>query len=233
MSKSLAQAAPSRAGCRGPHAEGMRVTPVWKFQQLLWETHASAPSVSQYKSVSWCSERIQRFRENLLCFGLCPWPLILSLSTTEKSWTPSSLQLPFRSLQTFVRSPWSLAFTRLCSSISLSSYERCSSPFVILVALAGLCLELDPAQNWTQYSWCGLPSAEQRGRITSLKPAGNAPHNVAQDTINILCHKGVLLINVQISFNILYFFFFTLPPTTLLGFLFWSNIILFSSSDCD
>lgn len=30
-------------------------------------------------------------RENLLCSGLCPWPLVLPLGTTEESQVPSSL----------------------------------------------------------------------------------------------------------------------------------------------
>ena len=33
------------------------------------------------------------FRGNLLCFSLCPLPLVLSLGTTDKSLAPSSLQV--------------------------------------------------------------------------------------------------------------------------------------------
>jgi len=47
-------------------------------------------------------------RENLLCFVLCPLPLVLSLDTTEKSLAPSSLHPPFRYLHTLIRSPLSL-----------------------------------------------------------------------------------------------------------------------------
>jgi len=36
------------------------------------------------------------FRENFLCFSLCPFPLVLSLGTTEKSLAPSFLYPPFR-----------------------------------------------------------------------------------------------------------------------------------------
>ena len=49
------------------------------------------------------------FRGNLLCFSLWPWPLVLSLSTTEKSLAPSSLHPPLRYLYTLVRSPWAFS----------------------------------------------------------------------------------------------------------------------------
>ena len=45
------------------------------------------------------------FRGNLLCFSVCPLPLVLSLGTTEKSLAPSSFRLPFRYLYTSMRSP--------------------------------------------------------------------------------------------------------------------------------
>ena len=45
------------------------------------------------------------FRANLLCFSLCPLPLVLSLGTTEESLTPSSLHPPSRYLYTLMSSP--------------------------------------------------------------------------------------------------------------------------------
>jgi len=38
------------------------------------------------------------FRGNLLCFSLCPLPLVLSLDTIEKNLAPPSLHCPFRYL---------------------------------------------------------------------------------------------------------------------------------------
>lgn len=38
------------------------------------------------------------FRRILLCFSLCPMPLVLSLGTSENSVAPSSLHCPFRYL---------------------------------------------------------------------------------------------------------------------------------------
>jgi len=43
-------------------------------------------------------------RGNLLCFSLCPLPLVLSLGTTEKYLSLSSLHSPFRYLCTLIRS---------------------------------------------------------------------------------------------------------------------------------
>ena len=57
------------------------------------------------------------------------------------------------------------------SSLSLSSYDRCYKPLIILVALCWTC-SMSPlnqgAQNWTLYLRCGLTSAEHGGeKITS------------------------------------------------------------------
>ena len=49
------------------------------------------------------------FRGNLLCFSLCPLPLILPLDTTGKSLALPTLQHPFRYLSTLVRSPWAFS----------------------------------------------------------------------------------------------------------------------------
>ena len=43
------------------------------------------------------------FKQNLLCFSLCPLSLVLSLDTTLAL---SSLHPPFRYLSTLMRSPW-------------------------------------------------------------------------------------------------------------------------------
>ena len=61
-----------------------------------------------------------------------------------------------------------LLFSRLnsSSSLSLSSYQRCSSPFIIFPALhctlssMSMSLLYWGAWNWTQHSRCGLTSAE-------------------------------------------------------------------------
>ena len=77
------------------------------------------------------------FRGKPPCFSLCPLPLVLSLRTTKKSLAPSSLHPPFRYLYQLVRSPLSFLVSRLNSpsSLSLASHVRCSTPFIIFVAL--------------------------------------------------------------------------------------------------
>jgi len=87
-----------------------------------------------------------------------------------------SLHLLSRYLCTLIRSSPSLLCCRLNSpsSLSLSSQERCCSPFIISVArfwtLSSMSMSLLcwGAQNWTQRSRCNLTSAEQKGRLTSL-----------------------------------------------------------------
>jgi len=78
------------------------------------------------------------FRGTFLCSSLCLLPLVLSLGTRLFS-EPGSILFAL-SLQVFVhtdKNPPSLLFSRLTSpsSLSHSSQERCSSPFITLVAL--------------------------------------------------------------------------------------------------
>jgi len=75
------------------------------------------------------------FRGNLLCFSLSPSPLVLG--TTEKSLDLSSSHPPLQVFINIDEMPLSLHFSRLqrTSSLSLHSCERCSSLFIIIVAL--------------------------------------------------------------------------------------------------
>lgn len=70
-------------------------------QWVLWAAFASAPSPTQHRSASQCWERNS-------CILICPFPLVLPLSTTEKNLSLSSLHPPFRYLWTLMRSPESL-----------------------------------------------------------------------------------------------------------------------------
>ena len=98
------------------------------------------------------------FRQSLLCFSLCPLPLVLSLGSTEKSLTPSSVHPSCRYLYTLMRYPW------VCSSpgwtvpaLLACPRSRCSSPLINFVAFhwALSCMSMSllcwGAQNWTQY----------------------------------------------------------------------------------
>ena len=69
-------------------------------------------------------------------FGLCPLPLVLSLGTTKDSPVLSS-SLHHQVFMHTDKTPLSLLSCGLSSpsSLSLSLYERCSSPFIIFVAL--------------------------------------------------------------------------------------------------
>lgn len=69
------------------------------------------------------------FRWNFLYASLCPLPLALSLDTTGKSLTPSSLHPLFKYLYTMIRSPWtfySSGWTSLSQSLPalLTSLRR-------------------------------------------------------------------------------------------------------------
>jgi len=70
------------------------------------------------------------FKWDFLYFSLCPLPLVFSLGTSEKSLALPLLP-PIGYLYTLIRSPLRLFLTMLSnpSSLSLSSYGRCSSPF--------------------------------------------------------------------------------------------------------
>ena len=63
-------------------------------------------------------------RGNLLCFSLCPLPLILSLGTVEKSLALFSLYPPFRYLYTLIRSPLSYLLSRLNGPRSLRVFLK-------------------------------------------------------------------------------------------------------------
>ncbi|KAK4832342.1 hypothetical protein QYF61_021871 [Mycteria americana] len=108
------------------------------------------------------------FRGNLLCFRLCPLPLVLSPGTNARSLAPFSLHPPFKYLYILMRSIPGLLFSRLNNprSLSLSAQERCSKPFIIIfMALYWTHSSMSMsrlycgAQNWTQHSRCGLTSA--------------------------------------------------------------------------
>jgi len=62
------------------------------------------------------------FRWHLLCFSLCPVPLLLSLATTEKSLALSSLHPPFRYFNSaFIFSSYRTAYLKIANAdISVS-----------------------------------------------------------------------------------------------------------------
>lgn len=77
------------------------------------------------------------FRGNLLFCSFCQLPLVQPLGNTEKGLAPLPLHSPFSYLCKLIRFPLSIFFCRLNSpnSLSLSSYERCSTPLIILAGL--------------------------------------------------------------------------------------------------
>lgn len=93
-------------------------------------------------------------RGNLLCSGLCPWPLVLPLGTTGKS-------------QALSFSHFLILLSFLCSRLdspsshSLSLHEKCSSPLFIRVALCwthssmSMSLLYWGAQHWAQWACNG------------------------------------------------------------------------------
>lgn len=88
----------------------------------------------------------------------------------------------------------------------------CSSPLIIYVGLQwipsnmSMCLMYRGVQNYTQYSTCGLASAEYRGKITSFSLL--AILCPAQGNVTLLCGKGTLLADVQLGVSQHMQFFF-------------------------
>jgi len=82
-----------------------------------------------------------RTNRTLPFFSLKRLPLVLSLHVLVNSPSPAFLLAPFGYWKAGRRSLWSLLFSRLNSpnSLSLSSWERCSSPQIVFVALLWTC----------------------------------------------------------------------------------------------
>ena len=110
---------------------------------------------------------------NLPSCSLKPLPLVLSLHVLVKSASPSFLYAPSGTGRLLQGLPG--AFSRLNNpnSLSLSSWERCSSPRHFR-GLLGTCSNRSMSflcrglQSWMQDSRWGLTTAEQRRRIPSL-----------------------------------------------------------------
>lgn len=75
------------------------------------------------------------FKWKFLCFNLLSLPCCLSLGTTEKSMTPSSLLPPIRYSDTLIRSPMSFLFFGLTSPCFLNLHLACQalSPIIHII----------------------------------------------------------------------------------------------------
>lgn len=139
------------------------------------------------------------FTGSLPRFGLCPFPLFLSLSTTEKNLTPSSARSSFRYSCTLTRYSLTLLFSRMNSPrcLSVSSQEKCCRPFVTLVECLGffgislICLCLFSTEGpRTGRDTLDVPHpCWVEGKVHLLWPAGNIPCNAACSSVCLLCHK--------------------------------------------
>ena len=71
-----------------------------------------------------------------------------------------------------MRSPWASSFSRSQPLLIAEMLQSLKSTYWPAVGLSLVCLSMSllywGAQNWTQYSRCGLSTAVQRWRITSL-----------------------------------------------------------------
>ena len=191
-----AQAVLSRASHPGPRSGG------------FWTDGNSTDSLGNLclcsvtltvKSVSWCSNTSPVFHFVPTAIG----------PVTGHQWKEPgsiSLHLLSRYLCMLIRSSPSLFCSRLNnpSSLSLSSWDRCSSPFITSVAhrwtLSSMSMSLLcwGAQNRTQHSRCNLTSAEQKGRLTSLLLLAIFPL-VQPRCCWLFCCKGTLLAHVQLG----------------------------------
>ena len=90
-----ATAGSPRASCPGPCPAGFLITPCMETSQPLWVPCSSSHSHSK---------SFLMFRWSIICFTVCPLPLVLSLSTTGNSLAPS-LYPRFIYLYTLIRFP--------------------------------------------------------------------------------------------------------------------------------
>lgn len=103
------------------------------------------------------------FGQNILCFILCPLPHVLALSTTEKSHAYLHSHAIVISLLHAKYSQVSQSFLigKILQSIILVALYWAFSNISKFLLYCG-------TLNQTQYSRCGLTSAEERGRITFI-----------------------------------------------------------------
>jgi len=107
----------------------------------------------------------------------------------------SSLPFPLRYLDSLRRSSRSLLFSRLNnpSSLSLSSYHRCSNTIIFMTLHWTMSLLYWGAQHWTQHPRCVLPVlSREAGSPTSTCSLYTLP-NITEEAVGLVCHGEVLL----------------------------------------
>jgi len=147
------------------------------------------------------------FSLNLPSLSLKPLLLVLSQQALLNRFSPSFLQGPFGYWKAALRSPCSLLFSRLKSpnTLSLSSQERCSSPWIIFVALLWTC------SNSSMPFFCVLRAAEldaglqmeshqngAEGQNHLPSPAGHTCLDAAQGMVGLLGCKCTWVAHVQV-----------------------------------
>jgi len=127
-----------------------------------------------------------------------PLPLVVSLGTTEQGLALSSL-LPFVTYLHILITPLlpSFLFSSLNShsSLSLSQFDRCSKPWITLVALCCTCSILKCltciGEPSTAHSTPDVASSIlRRGQLSLPAPDRGAFPNLSHDTVGILCPAG-------------------------------------------
>lgn len=127
----------------------------------LLSTSKEGYSTNSRQPVPVVSQLHHKGHRNLLCSSMYPLPLVLSQHYWKEPGSDFLCTLPLD-----IYTHWD-PLTRLNTQY-LSSYERCSSPFIIFRALywtlSGMSMPLLywQAPDWTQYSRCCLTSSEQR-----------------------------------------------------------------------
>ena len=144
---------------------------------------------------------------NLPYFSLKSFTLVLSQYILLKCLSPSLLMPCFKYWKTALRSTQSFLFSRVNSpsSLSLSSYGRCSNPRTFFVA----CLWTSSSRFmfllywglriWTQYSRWGLSWAEEQDHLPH--PAYHTTFDAAQYMVGFLGCEGTLLAHVQLAIH--------------------------------
>lgn len=127
-----AQVGPATAACPGTWPVSLGISPRMKTPKPPWATCGSTQSLSYFKKTPNKQKPNQKTR---FCSSLCPLPLVLWLSTMEKSLAPGSILFTSPHQIILVRS------LKSYSTLSFSLQQRCSSPFIRL-SPAHPCLSL-------------------------------------------------------------------------------------------
>lgn len=167
-----------------------------EISQPLWETCSIADWPSESKSFSWRPDAASHIF--YVPISSCP-----QLATTEKSLVLSSLLSSFMYLFTDEIFSESFHFQdEQSSSLSLSSYQRCSSPLIVFKTLCWTLKYISIVScSGEPENRCNIPGVAwkvlSRGEGLPLLTCYGTSSNRDQVTIHFLYRKNMLLAQIQ------------------------------------